>query len=532
MWDQFRLFVGLLSNTPIWNRTDKPVQDNDSDSDDEEELEQEESAANVINANLEREPRKFTPRPRARPPYAMYGEDPIPVGSDAEVKDLLDEESTRKEEKVITFLNDPEDCIKVFLSSYMRKQGLIWHKPNLSNMPRLVGFFVRFLIRNRTFPESAHERDFRRCLEIIDRAQNDLPLTAQIATSLPDDFNESCKTCWGTKADGYKPLANKPEDPDAEADESVNMDEPKSKKARLDDDSDKPDPTVSAKTAIDKFEEELKAANVEVIKLDEDTIMKEAVLESILDNVDDIEVTASNDNSWGGWGSSNDDPSSFATKLEEPDPWAEVIANWGPSKVQTLTAFLGPTALPLTHTAGVVEWSVRRVKSLAPPPHPNTVQKSPVSNEEDADAVDIELERQLAKVVLEPWLGWDKAGDEMPHLSKPRILESSRGPIISTNDDVAVDPNAQDTTPSAVSVDKMKPHDPTKDDITILVEPKVLEALSVGLGIGATWVQMAREQDFAEEAKKKKKKKSKSKKVPQRYWYVEEVILVLPSYHT
>jgi hypothetical protein len=78
----------------------------------------------------------------------------------------------------------------------------------------------------------------------------------------------------------------------------------------------------------------------------------------------------------------------------------------------------------------------------------------------------------------------------------------------------------------------VKPHDPFKDDITIFVEPKALEALGVGLGIGATWVQIAREQDFAEGAQKKKKKKSKSKKIPQRYWYAEDVLIVLPSFHT
>lgn len=404
------------------------------------------------------------------------------------------------------------------------------HKPNLNNIPRLVGFFIRYLIRNRVFPESIHERPLRRCLDIIERAQKDLPLTAQIAISLPDDFNESCKTCWGSKADGYKPLVNDPEPLQAEADKD-DTGEPKSKKLKLDVDTEKPlDPLESAKSAVEKFEEELKAANVEVIKVGEDAIMKDALLESIRDNTDGIEVTATNNDNWGTWGSSDEyNPTSFTpAKEEESDPWAEVVANWGPSKVQSLTAFLGPTTLPLTHTAGVVEWSVRRVKSFAPPPPPNTVQKSPVSNEEDADAVDIELERQLAKVVLEPWLGWDKAGDEMPHLSKPRILESSKGPVVADNDVASTDNAAT----SAPTTNEIKPHDPSKDDITIFVEPKVLDALSVGLGIGATWVQMAREQDFAEGAQKKKKKKSKSKKIPQRYWYVEEVILVLPSYHT
>lgn len=75
-------------------------------------------------------PKKYTPRPRARPPYALYGVEPIPVGSDAEVKQLLDGENARREEQMIEFLNDPEEKMKIFLSSYMRKQGLIWSVPS------------------------------------------------------------------------------------------------------------------------------------------------------------------------------------------------------------------------------------------------------------------------------------------------------------------------------------------------------------------------------------------------------------------
>jgi hypothetical protein len=78
-------------------------------------------------ASEDHRPRKYQPRPRARPPYSTHGASPVPVGSDEEVKDLLNQENARKEEKVVTFLNDPEEQLKIFLSSYMRKQGLIWY---------------------------------------------------------------------------------------------------------------------------------------------------------------------------------------------------------------------------------------------------------------------------------------------------------------------------------------------------------------------------------------------------------------------
>ena len=62
-----------------------------------------------------------------RTPYALYNKEPTPVSSDAEVRALLARAALEKETKLLTFLNDPEKSIKVFLSSYIRKEGLIWH---------------------------------------------------------------------------------------------------------------------------------------------------------------------------------------------------------------------------------------------------------------------------------------------------------------------------------------------------------------------------------------------------------------------
>ncbi|KAG5639706.1 hypothetical protein H0H81_005889 [Sphagnurus paluster] len=117
-WDQFRLFVGLLSNTPIWTRTDRPAPESESD-DDDDEAEFEAHLANGCG------PRKPPPRLRARAPYALYGVEPIPVASDDEVRVLLEAENARREEEMLAFLYDPESKFKVYLSSYMRKQGLV-----------------------------------------------------------------------------------------------------------------------------------------------------------------------------------------------------------------------------------------------------------------------------------------------------------------------------------------------------------------------------------------------------------------------
>ncbi|KAG6825546.1 hypothetical protein H0H87_009301, partial [Tephrocybe sp. NHM501043] len=120
-WDQFRLFVGLLSNTPVWTRTDKPQQEEGSDSDDEADFE----GATIVDAQTECGPKRPAPRLRARPPYALYGVEPIPVANDDEIKVLLNNENTRREEEMVDFVHDPELKLRIFLSSYIRKQGLI-----------------------------------------------------------------------------------------------------------------------------------------------------------------------------------------------------------------------------------------------------------------------------------------------------------------------------------------------------------------------------------------------------------------------
>ncbi|GLB34237.1 hypothetical protein LshimejAT787_0111210 [Lyophyllum shimeji] len=567
IWDQFRLFVGLLSNTPVWTRTDKLQQESDTDSDSNDEAEFEEQKTAELDAQSERKPGpgKFQPRPRARPPYALYGVEPIPVSSDEEVRHLLNSENARREEQMVEFLNDPEEKLKIFLSSYIRKQGLVWHDPNLVNIPRLLGFFIRFLIRNRVFPEIEFDKALQRSLAVIELAQKELILTSKIAKQIPDDFHRACRACWGQKADGYKPIpAVEPEKkPDSEQPRDLAGGEPDAKRPKLDTEHGEAAKRDDAQAAVDRFEAELKAANVEVIKVDDDLMKDAEKLQVIKDNLNpDIDALptwaksddwprASNDagsgwgrsdSGWGngpeGWGTNTDGdaaPSWGTNDSADPDPWAPIPVDWGPPVVHSLLPMLGPTALPLTHTGGIVECSVRRVKSFAAPPAPGTLPKSPVvaSGEEDPDAVDVELERRFAKVVLAPWPGWDRASDEMPHMAQPRILETSRGPIRGVvKADGRVEPLPAGTEPEPVQ-EGVIPHDPFNDDITLLVEPELVPLLSPKLGVGGTFVQIARGQDFASAGdKKKKKKKAKSKKSSTRYWYIEELLLTLPSYHT
>lgn len=154
---QFRLYAGLLGTTPVWTRTDLPQPEEVNNDEDENEVEgggptrssgpprdldftydfededDDEFTANNIsqtrptNESAQRPPqppRKWIP---LRAPYELFNKDPIPVSSDAEVQALLARAAVQKETKLLAFLSDPEKSVKVFLSSYMRKEGLIWH---------------------------------------------------------------------------------------------------------------------------------------------------------------------------------------------------------------------------------------------------------------------------------------------------------------------------------------------------------------------------------------------------------------------
>jgi hypothetical protein len=427
------------------------------------------------------------------------------VNEDLYADEVYDDE---KDEKLNYFLNDPETAIKIFMSSFMIKQGLIWYVtstaptglvtiPNttcrsdrhLVSIPCLVSFFLKFLIRNRVLPEAAYDQGLRRALVIVDLAKKELPLTSKIAKAFPDKIHLAFRGCWDPKSEGYQTLnpinVNLVDEPN---------DEPDAKRQKMDEGAD-----INAKA----IEDELRAHNVEIVKPGAGISLAKEIIE---DNVDG--VTWGGSGSWGdestagGWG----DSVAMETSAWGNDTSVDVAASWA-APVHSLLPFLGPTALPITHAAGIVEASLRRVKSLTPPLM-TPIAPIAISQAEGPDAVEAVLDRMFAKVVLEPWLGWDV--DDHGSLSKPRILESSRGPVVS----------ACGTNGPAENAQGERPHNPFKDEITVLVDPAGLESLSVGIGIGATWVQIARQNT------------KNTRSTRERFWYIDELTMTLPSYYT
>lgn len=441
--------------------------------------------------------------------FKADGDDDDDDFSDDDNGELAD--ANVKERKISSFVDDPETTIKIFMSSYSRHKGLIWAEDNLKAIPRLMGFWIDFLLRNKVFPSSEVGK-LKRAKDVTTLALKEYPLTAKISKIIPDEFSAGCNECWGTKADGYKTLT---------------LDLPPAP----------PAPVVPAE--------------------DTDVTMSSGHITEVADTETSAATEASttteipDESGWGsasawpaaddgGWGTidTSDSAGSIWSNSNTIQPGGKEPTTddfiWSSSKPTSLLPLLGPTALPLTHVPGIVESSMRRVKSINLPPQ--TVATAPVSEGgPDAEAVELELEKRFARVVLSPWLDWD--GGEIPAFSKARILESSVGEV--------VDPlsSAPSPPPVQAGTTAKKPHDPLTDDITVLLKLSTAQELSEGVGLAGTWVQLVRvpkvvhadaERGEGGEppAKKKKKSKSKSSAALKKggYWYVDDLTVTVPSF--
>ena len=308
-----------------------------------------------------------------------------------------------------------------------------------------------------------------------------MPNTSRIAKELPDKFSLACNACWGQKADGYLTLAvDVPEDEPKKPVDNT-LDEPETKRQKCDTD-------IAQAPGPDDSEKENPAQTTD--------------------------TWGSGDNGdWSvpteGWGQN--------IEVIEENPWSLCTSE----KPESLFPLLGPTALPLTHSTGIVERSMRRILSITRPPL--SVPKSPPLadgvSEPNADAVELELDRCFAKVVLAPMIDWD--GGEAPVYTKPVILVTSQGAVVEG------DATSQPTPVQGIP----PPHNPASDEITLLIDNNAeqIDHLREGMAIGGTWVQLVRQ---GGPVIAKKKKKGKSKKSISSYWYLDELALVVPSFWT
>ncbi|PCH40920.1 hypothetical protein WOLCODRAFT_137071 [Wolfiporia cocos MD-104 SS10] len=504
LWDAFRLYLGIITNLQpsVSKKQLKMLQaagNEDDDEDDEEAYdaprEQVATGGDQTKADEEQSGGSCRPETPAEEQQNLSGNFPEETNS-----------------RMDAFFNDTETNIKIFFSSHYRDKGLMWSEPRTHDGPILIQYFLNFLLRNRVFPEPEYEKGMRRALDVVATARKELPATFVIGRAIPDGFSMGCERLWGGMT--YKQAQ-------IQCTELSNG-SPDEEQRKADD--------LDASAA--QREEDVDAFKAAVGQTDVEIITPETV-ESLAKEVQKAEAAADanvngvDSDGWGGspaagWNTAPADGWGTGTGWHTED----TSNSWVPVEPNPLMATLGPTILPLTHTTGIVERSTRRIVTISPPEKIKPAKKGKT----DTEQVEEELRTRFAKMVLAPWTGWDQ--NDSDDTSRPSILFSSRGAAIRKEDKQ----DAMDTSDTIAPAHK--PHNPFADEITVLIELSGADKLIVGMGLRATWIQLAR-QDISKtrwlEVTETPQGSSGSVGeygAPTTSWYIEHLIAILPSFHT
>ena len=385
-------------------------------------------------------------------------------------------------------------------------------EPRCQTTPILVSFFLRYLIRSRVFPEPEYERPIKRALAITELARIELPNSWKLGRALPGAFSDGCRGLWGSMQSPWVPPPPANPTPD-------NTNEPGAKRQRTDDDPEDADmqpgsrsPNKTTETTTNPF------ADTADAELNPEILGGSGWGSTAMDEQQDFEGWGT---SGGGWDDApphahidddnNDDGNAVPSGGEPvPPPIIEAAPPTWDLKPPTLLPLLGPTALPLTHTTGVVEQSTRRIVRVEPPRAPRLI----ALNAPAAEAVEEDLACRLARVVLAPWdrldaRTYEKGSEVLP----PTVLSLSRGAVV-------------------LNEKEGEGHRPWKDEIGVLVDPKLTDVFVAGMGLGAIWVEIVRNNNAEGDdgSSSSKKGKGKKKEVP-KYWYMEQLVHQLPSFY-
>ncbi|TFK92856.1 hypothetical protein K466DRAFT_479718 [Polyporus arcularius HHB13444] len=452
IWNNFRVFIGLISSIqpPAVRKMNAAMnhamaqQQEQNDEEEEEEM---------PNAGLPKE-RTILVGDEQSPRNAP---NPLPPTSMTEEDRQMKREYYRevRNEKSDRFLNDAEQCIRIFLSGYFRDRGLMFSEKFCRDAPILLDFFLKFLIRNRIFPEM--EKSIKKAIAITELAKKELPHTFVLSKAIPDGFSQGCKLLYGSMERAHVWST------EVAAEDASESSEPEAKRQKLQEE------TEVLRAAAGTEEIELVTPDI-MEGMEQD--MKDLTAKGVDGeeaNLDEEPAPAWGDPAANDWGA--------------PEP----AESWGVGPTESpFSKYLGPTALPLTHTTGVIEQSTRRIKSVTMPSPKATQHKKKKSGKagesaslHDPEAVERELDATFAKMTLVPWPDWDTY--EKADIVKPKLLPDSRGAAVT-----------DDCEGAEVTAGPGPTHNPFKDEITVYVEPSTADKLIVGMGICATWVQLAR----------------------------------------
>ncbi|PPQ97886.1 hypothetical protein CVT26_013060 [Gymnopilus dilepis] len=342
------------------------------------------------------------------------------------------------------FVRDPYTNIAIFLSSYARTTGLIWADDNLECMAIILDFYVRYLLFHNIVP--CMEDSLRRSLPLLEAAKSELPATSFIAKMLPDSLSRGCSDCWRWE-DHLIPLSFVGAPPST---------------------------PVEGHPASSHAEEQ--------------SAMSQAYWDHVL-------YSASNQEDLPTPGTRTNDCTSLRSRPNaDKTPWI-------PAKREQLCSLLSFVNLSLTHTTGIVERSLRRIKSIKCPQRWSPPAIRPTDDRASAAAVERAILLNKARLVLEPTsTGWD--GGLIAICSEPNILAAPKH-ILSQE------------------------HDPLKTEIILLIDwdASTLASLKVGMGLGGTYVQVLRKDSAALGDRDNEKSD-----VASAFWYLDNLTAIIPSF--
>ncbi|TDL30022.1 hypothetical protein BD410DRAFT_780545 [Rickenella mellea] len=452
MYDQFRLYIGLIGNPTVpfrkRPRGGPPAVDDEYDSDSGPEDPPEEPI------NAEPEKTEVGIVEGAKDARAINEK----IQSQVEESEMfvLDEkyhqrvqaELEAKEARLEAFLDDPEVAMKIFFSSYFFEKGLAWADQKLRDVPLLASFFLRFMQRNRVLPETS--RSLARAIEVVDKAKMELPMTKKITQKLPDYFGKACRELWGEREPANVWLAPlEPYSEDEDSDEE-GLRRRQTKRAKIEEVTD-----ANEVASVQVFPEPPQDASMEV----DNENLKGTPTDATSNNDTSSAWQASGDQEMStGWGGSDKDKGGWGI-LDPPGEDGDTprdalgqpldLSGWSDEQPSLLVLF-GPTTIPLTHRVGIAELSTRKIVSWSMPPQP--VPSGLVGC----------LRGVLAEVVLAPWDEYSEA--KGASVVAPCLVSPDGEEVITT-------------------------HNPSTDMIRVLMHPTAAAVLHAGMGIQGLWVQ-------------------------------------------
>ena len=126
---KFRLYIGLLHQAVKTRKKRGDADEGDDDDDDEDEDRKAAKGTPITVTQAPPPPEDDEGRPRKRKRlYRAIGSayDELDADDNLSFQDKLANSLDEKDRKMERFLNNPEQSMKVFFSSFFRQRGLIW----------------------------------------------------------------------------------------------------------------------------------------------------------------------------------------------------------------------------------------------------------------------------------------------------------------------------------------------------------------------------------------------------------------------